>query len=273
MLRLTFHAPRTVRAALHPSSEEGSVPVALAGFTLVELLVVVAIIGILAALILPTLSRAGSQGKRVSCQNRLRQLAVCAQMYAADNNGKLAENGPGEQREHNWVFGNMKAFQDATNRVWLQESKFFPYAPHVDLFRCPADPSVVRGISRVRSYSMNGWVGGRSMQTAQRQSSFRTFLGETELAAIGPSIIWVLIDEHEASIDDSFFLVTMDDRRPFASFPANRHGGGYSLNFADGHVEAYKLRDPESQSFGVEGARFSPRNIDWIRLKLVSTSK
>ncbi len=57
------------------------------GFTLVELLVVVAILSILATLLLPALSMAQSKGRAVQCVNNLRQLYLANTMYAAENRG------------------------------------------------------------------------------------------------------------------------------------------------------------------------------------------
>jgi len=62
---------------------------ASSGFTLIEVLVVAAIIAILAALLLPALSSAKAKGKQIACANNLQQLALGCQMYAADNESRL----------------------------------------------------------------------------------------------------------------------------------------------------------------------------------------
>ena len=58
-------------------------------FTLVELLVVLAIIAILAALLLPALSQAKEKGYRTQCVNNFKQLAVGIQLYADDHGDQL----------------------------------------------------------------------------------------------------------------------------------------------------------------------------------------
>ena len=58
-------------------------------FTLVELLVTLAIIAILAALLLPALASGKAQGRRAACLSNLRQIGIAIQCYAPDNNGDI----------------------------------------------------------------------------------------------------------------------------------------------------------------------------------------
>ena len=242
-----------------------------AAFTLIELLLVVAIIAILAGLLLPALSLAKSKGQRTACLSNLRQSALSVQLYHADNDGKLVPNHPLALGTNLcWVPGDMRSPLESTNQALIRQGRLFPYANQVGLYRCPADLSRSSGEPRTRSYAMNSWVGSRYMESLPRANGYRTFVRDNELAVAGPATIWVLADEHEVSIDDAWFLVTMDDSRPFASCPATRHDHGYGLNFADGHAEMYKLRD--SPTAGTE-TQVSPKNLDWQRLKQVTTVK
>jgi prepilin-type N-terminal cleavage/methylation domain-containing protein/prepilin-type processing-associated H-X9-DG protein len=55
------------------------------GFTLVELLVVVAVIALLAALLLPALSRARGSARSIQCLGQMRQLGLAVHLYAEDH--------------------------------------------------------------------------------------------------------------------------------------------------------------------------------------------
>ena len=56
-------------------------------FTLLELLVVIAVVAALAALLLPSLARSKALARKVECSSNLRQLSLATHMYWDDNNG------------------------------------------------------------------------------------------------------------------------------------------------------------------------------------------
>src|SRR5437899_346361 len=82
------------------------------GFTLVELLVVLAIIALLAALILPALYRAKSAASKVTDINNLKQIMIALHSYAADNNDTPTQP--------NWDNGGfIGGYGNFTNAGWL----------------------------------------------------------------------------------------------------------------------------------------------------------
>jgi prepilin-type N-terminal cleavage/methylation domain-containing protein len=56
----------------------------LGGFTLVEIMIVVAIIGLLAAIVVPNLLRAGARSQATSCINNLRQIDTAIQQFSVE---------------------------------------------------------------------------------------------------------------------------------------------------------------------------------------------
>ena len=59
------------------------------GFTLIELLTVIAIIGILAAIIIPTVGRVRATAKTGSCASQMRQISMALVLYQQENRGLL----------------------------------------------------------------------------------------------------------------------------------------------------------------------------------------
>lgn len=128
------------------------------GFTLVELLAVIAVLGLLAALGFPALARARDSGKRAGCTSNLRQVHLAAQMYADDNDGFLPPKFEMKKRQ---LSGDDAAKGKQLNTVSNGIQTVLGRFGGPEVFRCPAD----FGDSRSRvpvwrrvgsSYEVNG---------------------------------------------------------------------------------------------------------------------
>ena len=75
-------------------------------FTLVELLVVISIIAVLAALLMPALRRARELGRRTVCMGNMRQLQLAWHTYATDNDGYIVNGQPSTQHNPHVQFYN-----------------------------------------------------------------------------------------------------------------------------------------------------------------------
>jgi prepilin-type N-terminal cleavage/methylation domain-containing protein len=258
-------------------------------FTLIELLVVIAIISILAGLLLPVLAGAKLRAKKLKSLSNLKQLGVAAQLYINDNNGYFAMNNPtAADSSNSWIQGNMNdslestygevtpGVLDSTNPVCITSGSFWNYDMSFGIYQCPADPSQTGGIPHVRSYSMNGWIGGTHAYSSSlgvptnQEEQFQIFLKENTMQF--PSQTWYLIDEHELSINDGWFWVDMTGTRPFSDMPATHFNRSYVLSFCDGHAEAYKLMDPRTGStVPARGNINTPPNPDYSKIQAVTT--
>ncbi len=72
------------------------------GFTLLELTVVLAILIILAAVLMPAMSRSREAARRATCQNNLKQIGIVLKMYVNESKGEVYP--PVSPIRHNWMF-------------------------------------------------------------------------------------------------------------------------------------------------------------------------
>ncbi len=116
------------------------------GFTIVELLVVIAVIGILIGLLLPAVQGAREAARRMKCQNNLRQLALASLMY--EQSCKAFPNACMWPPEHGWgtfllPFMEQQAVADQYrfDRSFDDPVNFAATNYAISAFICPSAPT------------------------------------------------------------------------------------------------------------------------------------
>lgn len=257
-------------------------------FTLIELLVVIAIIAILAAMLLPALARGKVRAQRVQCMSNLRQLQISEILYTGDNDGRLVLNQQGAPTANSWVLGSVATAPGNTDPAQIKNGLLFPYNQSVSIYKCPADKRTANfplttGVPTIRSMSMNAWMGapiikgidsgpnsispfvagGKAMIEVTKESTFNVMPG-------GATQYWMYIDENPYSINDGWFVCSLNTPTTWWDVPASYHDRAGGLSFADGHTEIKPWKDSSVlnlRSTPNPSVYFDPKSDDlgWLR--------
>ncbi|HXC98458.1 MAG TPA: prepilin-type N-terminal cleavage/methylation domain-containing protein [Verrucomicrobiae bacterium] len=123
-------------------------------FTFIELMIVIAIIAILAALLLPAVSRTKELGRSAVCLNNLHQIGLGLQIYVQDNQNKLPIM-------YDRATNNTPPAGPAINQVLL------PYVSGVsNIFHCPSDNRSLFELTG-SSYAWNDLLNGQDADRLQ----------------------------------------------------------------------------------------------------------
>lgn len=211
-------------------------------FTLVELLVVIGVIAILAALLLPVLSRTKAQAQWAACLNNLKQINLAVQLYAGANTDTLPA-APDTVAYTAFVTNHFAIFYKSLVKEYLGLAG--PSSLQDRIFACPADnfyfdgayePGSYHGSSNVdfSSYAYNGLGGTINVPpTLPGQTRLPGLFGR-KLASINGPTKTILVEEFSA-----FWPFSWHETQP----PLPGQGGNNGINnakslvsFGDGHV-------------------------------------
>lgn len=191
------------------------------GFTLVEILIVLAIVGILAAILFPVFGSVRANARATACSSNLKQIGLAMLLYAGDHNGYLprASFPPGAQRPRcGWP------------------DYFFRYARNAKIFQCPEDETE-------RAYDP-ACTAAADAPLLLQAGSYSLVGSQLVLKRREPSTVAIALDG-DGNVNGEDEDVSPESLQEHFGPP--RHMGAYNIVFGDGHVKRLtpdKMLDP-----------------------------
>ncbi|MEW6355352.1 MAG: prepilin-type N-terminal cleavage/methylation domain-containing protein [Planctomycetota bacterium] len=216
------------------------------GFTLAEMLTVIAIIGILAGLVLSTLPKVQDRAERVVCMNTLRQIGLAMEAYTADYHGRYPTlNGPrtlAGLADNPWYYALKSYGIEAKSLTCPSDENFDPdrfpteaeltnrlvYRSNNISYGIQYDFKDLRGVP-YEVQTQGGWAGS-------------TPDGLPDVLAVGDLIrkgetIMAADSDGDGGVRGPDYAIDMTGQRPIGG----RHKGYANVLYFDLHVEAKQV--------------------------------
>jgi len=214
------------------------------------MLVVIAIIGILVALIMPGIGRAKEKARAARCKNNLRNLQIGAMNYAIDQ-----DDGTTLPSSGGWIGGSRKWWSpEGTNAIQTGIGVLFPYVgSNFAVYVCPSfarreivgavspdglDPFDWVNVRPVRSYAMNSRISGTTADSWSRLLLFADVAHTNQLPDGTIICDRGLLNNNSLGWDEQLSMSTNPGTGRQYESTGFLHGGRGNVVFADGHVES-----------------------------------
>ena len=224
-------------------------------FTLIELMVVIAIIAILAAMLLPALSKARDKARAISCTSNLKQIGLANAMYMEDHDGRVVPEYSSSQTDGHWY--NILSGKDrdgnasATGRGYGCE--YISNVKSAGTFWCPSSPNPMgwagEGNFGCTSYSINCAISAGRADTNGKYCQISepsiyepssAFLVTDTIRSQGTTILNTFNPNYRHGgsdmRSDGTARVAGDDNNISTATP-----GRCNIAYVDGHVEPRKF--------------------------------
>ena len=235
-------------------------------FSLIELLIVVAIISILASLLLPALKSARDKAHAITCLSNMKQVGFGSAQYTGDNddwlvpnwNGKDPSEYDGDRYERHWYGLLCGLYKDPPNLViaWNTPGPYgltwgitgVAQPKRKGQFSCPAEPELLYWAKHKTDTHLNVFLHGGLIA----KESMPGGLGRKANQIFSPS----LAVSFSEGIDYNNYRVYLfgEDWNGAASgktIQYQRHHGRASFVFADGH--GGMIRESQAMSVSANG--------------------
>jgi len=231
-------------------------------FTLVELLVVVAILALLISLLMPTLSRAKEMAKDVLCRTNLRGVGQATSFYAIDNEGVIPvaclPNSHGTPNLLGW-----KSYWNTWNTFIAEypDNKYgwHPVGGYADRksFECPSEPPSKHAVNVRGSYGLNHRMYSETPATRDKvpwvkfipaTDAYHYVMGD---ATLFPTKMYFAGDSKPGKYVFSYYSTSTNYTADFRHLttPGEPESGHANVLFHDAHVEPTVREDAWTQKY------------------------
>jgi prepilin-type N-terminal cleavage/methylation domain-containing protein/prepilin-type processing-associated H-X9-DG protein len=234
---------------------------AIRAFTLIEVLVVIAVIALLISILLPALRSARETAKMMLCLSNQKQLSLAFTLYASEyKDGLVGSYTDLDARSDSWTDWPRSAtgikLSEAQLRALttiepshteaMQRGRLFPYASDHRVYHCPSDTRAVaprNGAARAYvTYSIPNYLNGDQVyETTNIGGTGKVVRRMTDLWR--PADNYAFVEESDPRGLNINSWVLYLNREQWVDPLTVWHGDQGTIGFADGHAEVHRWMD------------------------------